>query len=117
MQLSLSRVMERSTKGRVASPEATRAVAATRRFTDPFIEEFRLLAMNVLALLEGNPRKAQPWSCASCSQLPKSNAPKKRDKVLWLGIASMPSTSATAASLCSQATRLNLSAPAKIPPK
>jgi Mrp family chromosome partitioning ATPase len=36
----------------------TRAVATARHLTDPFVEEFRLLAMNVLAMLEGNPRKA-----------------------------------------------------------
>jgi len=32
------------------------------------------------------------------------NLPKKRQSVLWLGTASMPSTSAMAGSLCSQAT-------------
>jgi Mrp family chromosome partitioning ATPase len=59
MQLSLPRVMERDQHERVSKSDAkTRAVATTRRYSDPFIEEFRLLAMNVLALLEGNPRKA-----------------------------------------------------------
>lgn len=44
------------------------------------------------------------------------NTPKNRLKVDWLAMASTPGTSATAASLCNQATRESLSAPHRMPP-
>jgi Mrp family chromosome partitioning ATPase len=62
MQLSLPRLIgrKRRQKERAAarSKETSQTRAARRIRTDPFTEEFRLLAMNVMALLEGSPLKA-----------------------------------------------------------
>jgi Mrp family chromosome partitioning ATPase len=45
-------------KARKLAKSRARAIEARRTMPDPFVEEFRLLAMNVMALLEDAPLKA-----------------------------------------------------------
>lgn len=62
MQLSLPRHRDRSqasgtmVEERVGSK--SRAIAKSRPATDPFVEEFRLLGMNIVAMLGDTPRRA-----------------------------------------------------------
>ncbi len=60
MELPIARVLDRGSAPAVAEPSrgATAASAAERSSFDPFVEEFRVLALNVMAMLQGSRQKA-----------------------------------------------------------